>query len=69
MPKSAALKNISIDVADILGSEISVNIDIGNGDPPSSRPYTYDSQYLILYRIGNASNMIGLSNCVRNPRF
>jgi len=32
--KSAAVKNISIDIdiADILGSEISVNIDIGKGN-------------------------------------
>jgi len=30
--KSAAVKNIDIDVADISGSEISVNSDIGHGD-------------------------------------
>jgi len=33
-PKSAAAKNIgiNIDIADILGSKISVDIDIGKGD-------------------------------------
>jgi len=30
-PKSAAVKNIGIDIANIFGSEISINIDIGKG--------------------------------------
>jgi len=30
--KSAAVKNIDIDIADILGSEVLVNIDIGKGN-------------------------------------
>jgi len=32
-PKSAAVEDIDIDIADILGSEISVNIDKGDIDP------------------------------------
>jgi len=31
-PKSVAVKNTGIDIADIFGSEISVNIDIGKDD-------------------------------------
>jgi len=31
-PKSATVKNINIDIGDILGPEISPNIDIGKGD-------------------------------------
>jgi len=31
-PKSAAVKNIGIDIGDSLGSKISVNINIGKGD-------------------------------------
>jgi len=30
--KSAVVRYVDIDIADILGSEISVNIDIGKGD-------------------------------------
>jgi len=32
MPKSTAVKNTDIDIADILESKLSVNIDIGKGD-------------------------------------
>jgi len=50
-PKSSAEKNIDIDIANILGSEISVNIDIGKGDINPALSQTID----IELRVGRSN--------------